>query len=91
MQKPIYYVSRAYRGAESRYTELEKLALALVSAARRLRHYFQSHTIMVVTDQPLKRVLGKPDVSGRLVKWAVELGEFDVQYQPRSEIGRAHV
>lgn len=86
VQKPIYYVSRAYQGAEPRYSELEKLALALISAAKRLQHYFQSHTIVVVTDQPLKRVLRKPDVSRRLVKWAVELGEFDVQSQARAAI-----
>ena len=86
VQRPIYYVSRAYRGAEIRYSELEKLALALVTTARRLQHYFQSHCIVVTTDQPLKTVLGRPDVSGRLLKWAVELGEFDIQYQPRTAI-----
>ena len=77
-------MSRAYRGAKVRYSGLEKLALALISEARRIRHYFQSHSIVVITDQPLKRVLGKPDVSGRLLKWAVELDKFDIQYQPRA-------
>ena len=79
-------MSKAYRGVEVRYSGLEKLALALISEARRLRHYFQSHNIVVVIDQPLKRVLGKPDVSGRLLKWAMELDEFDIQYQPRTAI-----
>ena len=79
-------MSRAYRGAEVRYPGLEKLALALISTERRLRHYFQSHNIVVVIDQPLKRVLGKSDVSGRLLKWATELGEFDIQYQPKAAI-----
>ena len=40
IQRPVYYVSRGYRGGEVRYYELEKLALALVTAARRQRHYF---------------------------------------------------
>ena len=86
VQRPIYYVSRAYRGAEVRYSGFEKLALALISGARRLRHYFQSHSIVVITNQPLRRVLGKSDVSRRLLKWAVELGEFNIQYQPRATI-----
>ena len=41
---------------------------------------------MVITDQPLKRILGKPDVSDFLLKWVIELSEFDVQYQRRATI-----
>ncbi|XP_077226324.1 uncharacterized protein LOC143859528 [Tasmannia lanceolata] len=55
-------------------------------AARKLRPYFQAHTIKVLTDQPLKQVLHRPDTSGRLVKWAVELSEFDIQYLRRQAI-----
>jgi ribonuclease HI len=86
VQKPVYYTSRALRGAESRYPQIEKLAFALVTSARRLRPYFQAHTVRVLTDHPLKRVLFKPDTSGRLVNWAVELGEFDIEYLPRPAI-----
>ncbi|VVA39663.1 PREDICTED: rve domain-containing, partial [Prunus dulcis] len=63
---------------------VEKLAFALVVSARRLRPYFQAHTIHVLTNQPLRQVLQKPETSGRLVKWAIELGEFDIHYKPRS-------
>ncbi|XP_008231833.1 PREDICTED: uncharacterized protein LOC103331001 [Prunus mume] len=45
--------------------------------------YFQAHTIHVLTNQPLRQVLQKPETSGRLVKWAIELGEFDIHYKPR--------
>ncbi|XP_077240348.1 uncharacterized protein LOC143881245 [Tasmannia lanceolata] len=55
-------------------------------AARKLRPYFQAHTIKVLTNQPLRQVLHKPDTSGRLVKWAVELSEFDIRYMPRPAI-----
>lgn len=55
-------------------------------AARKLRHYFQGRTIEVVTDQPLKKGLYKPEVSGRLMAWAVELGEHDIVYKPRTAI-----
>ena len=46
-QKPVYFTSRALRGAEERYPQMEKLAFALVIAARRLKPYFQAHTIVV--------------------------------------------
>ena len=63
-----------------------KLALALVSASKKLRPYFQCHPIVVVTNYPLRNVLHKPDLSGRLVKWAIELSEFDISYLPRTAI-----
>ncbi|PKA52633.1 hypothetical protein AXF42_Ash001614 [Apostasia shenzhenica] len=71
---------------ESRYPTLEKLALALLTTARKLRPYFQSHTIQVVTNQPLLKILHTPKVSGRLLKWSIELGEYDIRFVPRTAI-----
>ncbi|KAL5539705.1 hypothetical protein UlMin_045788 [Ulmus minor] len=55
-------------------------------AAHKLRPYFQAHTIIVPTKFPLKQILQKPDTSGRLAKWSIELGEFDVLFKPRTGI-----
>ncbi|XP_065049834.1 uncharacterized protein LOC135679779 [Musa acuminata AAA Group] len=85
-QLPVYYTSHVLTGPEERYPPIEKLALALVLAARKLRPYFQAHPIKVITDQPLSQVLSKFDVAGRLLKWSVELGEFDIHYTPRTAI-----
>ncbi|KAL5552647.1 hypothetical protein UlMin_040048 [Ulmus minor] len=85
-QSPIYYVSKALLNAESQYSQLEKLALALVTATRKLRSYFQSHPITVLTSFPLKNILHKPELSGWLTKWAVELSEHHINYQPRTAI-----
>ena len=73
VQWPVYYISKRLVDAENRYPEMEKLALALVIASRKLRPYFHSHTIQVLTNYPLRKVLQKPDASGRLLKWAIEL------------------
>ncbi|KAK3039298.1 hypothetical protein RJ639_026682 [Escallonia herrerae] len=71
---------------ETRYPKIDKIALVLIISARHLRPYFQSHTIIVLTDQPLRKVLLSPEASGRLVNWSVELGEFDIEYKPRTMI-----
>ena len=90
VQHPVYYCSRALRGAKELYPRMEKLILALVTAAQKLRPYFQAHTIEVPTEYPMKQVLNKPKVSGRLMKWAIKLSEFDIRYKPKTTI-KGHV
>ena len=53
VQKPVYYSSRALRGAKERYPLMEKLAFALVTATRKLKPYFQTHMVIVLTNKPL--------------------------------------
>ncbi|GKV25935.1 hypothetical protein SLEP1_g35307 [Rubroshorea leprosula] len=85
-QKPICYVSKVLQGAEQNYPLAEKAAFALVCTARKLRAYFQSHQIVVYTDLPLRKILQKPELSGRLIGWSVELSEYDLKFQPRTTI-----
>ena len=82
LQRPVYFKSRALQGAEERYPQMEKLAFALIIAARKLKPYFQAHTIVVLTDKPLRKALSSPEAAGRMALWAVELSEFDIQYRP---------
>jgi hypothetical protein len=86
IQKPVYYISRALRGAEERYSNMEKLAFALVIVSRKLRPYFQSHPIIVLTNYPLRKAMNKPDAAGRLVQWSIEMSEFHIDYRPRTAI-----
>ena len=67
VQKPVYYTSRALRGAKVRYPLIEKLAFALITASRKLRHYFQAHVINVMTDHPLKKAMNKLEAAKRLI------------------------
>ena len=66
VQKPIYYMSRALRGAEERYPSMEKLDFVLVIVARKLKPNFQAHTIIVLTDKPLQRAMISPEAAGRM-------------------------
>ncbi|KAL0296173.1 UNVERIFIED_CONTAM: hypothetical protein Sradi_6669400 [Sesamum radiatum] len=60
--------------------------LALVIAARRLRPYFQSHPVVVLTNHPLKKVLADPNISRRMVKWSIKLSEHGIEYRPMPDI-----
>ena len=54
VQRPVYYISKSLYEAEIRYLPLEKAILAMVHGTRKLPHYFQSHTIVVLTQLPFK-------------------------------------
>ncbi|XP_038985250.1 uncharacterized protein LOC120111619 [Phoenix dactylifera] len=86
LQRPVYYTSRILRDAEIRYSKLEKIIFALITSARRLRPYFQADTVAILTDQPMKQILQRSDRARRIAKWAIELGEFDLEYRPRPAI-----
>ena len=84
VQQPIYYISKTLVNAETRYLPLEKLVLALVHATRKLPHYFQAHTVYVLTEYPLQSLLKRSDFTGRIAKWGTWLGFFNIGYKPRS-------
>ncbi|KAK3030337.1 hypothetical protein RJ639_038970 [Escallonia herrerae] len=86
VQKPIYYVSKVLQDIETRYPKIDRISLTLIISARHLRPYFQSHSIIVLTDQPLRKVLLSPEASERLVNWSIKLGEFEIQYKPCTAI-----
>ena len=65
---------------------MEKLAFALITAARKLKPYFQVHTNVVLTDKPLRKAMSSPESAGRMALWAIELSEFDIRYHPRTTI-----
>ena len=68
IQRPVYYVSKSLNEAEVRYLLLEKVILAVVHATRKLPHYFQAHTVIVLTQLPLKSIPRSADYTGRVAK-----------------------
>ena len=86
IQRPVYYVSKSLNKVEVHYLPLEKAILAVVHATRKLLHYFQAHTVVVLTQLPLKSVLRSVDYAGRIAKWGTILRVFDIKYMPRTSI-----
>ena len=68
VQQPMYYISKTLVDVETRYLPLEKLVLALIHATRKLPHYFQAHTVFVLTKYPLQSLLRRSDFTGRITK-----------------------
>lgn len=83
-QEAISFTNRSLLDAEMRYSPPEKIILALVTAKRKLRQYFEGHEITLCTNLPIRAILSKPGSSGRMTKWAIELSEFDIKYIPRT-------
>ena len=68
VQHPVYYISKTLVNAETKYLPLENLVLALVHATRKLPHYFQGHTVYLLTRYPLLSLLKRSDFTGRIAK-----------------------
>ena len=85
-KRSVYFVSKVFSEVETMYTHFKRVVLALRIATEKLRPYFQAHTIIVLTGSLIKAILHKLDVSRRLLKWAIELIEFAIEYRPRSAI-----
>ena len=86
VQRLVYYVSKSPHEAEVRYLPLEKAILAVVLATRKLPHYFQAHTVVVLTQLPFRSILRSADYTRRIAKWGTTLGAFDIKYMPRTSV-----
>ena len=78
-QRPVYYVNKSLHEAEIRYLPLENAILAVVHGTRKWSHYFQAHTVVVLTQLPLRTILRSADYIERIAKWGTILGAFDIK------------
>ena len=79
-------MSKSLHDAKIRYLPLEKAILAVVHGTRKLPHYFQAHTVVVLTQLPLKAILRSADYTGRIAKWGTIVGAFDIKYMPHTSV-----
>ena len=86
-ERSIYYLSKRMLEYECKYIMIERLYLALIWATRRLRHYVTEYSILLVSRlDPLRYLLDRPVLTGRLMRWLVLLTEFDIQYMTQKSI-----
>jgi hypothetical protein len=86
IQKPVYYVSEVLHEAKTRYLETHKLLYVVLVASRKLHHSFSAHRVVVVTSFPLRAILHNSNATGNIAKWAAELAEFQLDFQPRHAV-----
>jgi ribonuclease HI len=82
VQRPIYYISEVLTDSKIRYPHIQKLLYAFLITFCKLRHYFKSHKITIITDFPLGEILRNKDATGRISKWEVELGALNIDFSP---------
>jgi hypothetical protein len=85
-QLPVYFIPEVLTGSKKFYSEMENFCYAVVMSARKLWHYFEAHTIKVLTNQPLNEIFGNRDISERISKWAMELSEHVVDFEKHNSI-----
>jgi hypothetical protein len=69
----MYFVSKVLSDSKTRYSQMQKLMYVVMMTKRKLRHYFDTHPITVVSNYPLGEVIQNPETKGRIAKWALEL------------------
>jgi hypothetical protein len=86
VQHPVYFISEVLVPSKIRYPQVLKLLYAVLLTARKLRHYFDDHKVIVVTGFPIGDILHNKEVVGRTTKWACELGAHNIEFRPCTAI-----
>lgn len=80
-ERAIYYISCSLVRYELNYSPIEWACLAVVFVAHKLRYYMLNHkTKLIAKIDPLKYLLSKATLTGRLAKWDMILSEYDIEY-----------
>jgi hypothetical protein len=85
-QFPVYFMSEVLMGSKKFYSEMEKICYAVIMNSWKLRHYFDAHTIKVLTNQPLNDIFSSIDSLESISKRAMEILEYIVDFEKRSAI-----
>jgi hypothetical protein len=86
VQRPVYFISEVLSETKIRYPQIQKLLYAVILTRRKLRHYFESHPVTVVSSFPLGEIIQCREASGRIAKWAMEIMGETISFAPRKAI-----
>jgi hypothetical protein len=83
VQRPMYFLSKVLSPSKQRYPHYQKLAYNIFMTARKLRHYFAVHLVIVVNEAPLSNILNNPEATGRVSLWGIEISPLDITYEKK--------
>jgi hypothetical protein len=86
VQRPVYYLSEVISLSKQNYPHYQKMTYGVYLAAKKLKHYFQEHSITVVCEAPISEIIGCKDATGRIAKWAIEVSPYTPHYERRDAI-----
>jgi hypothetical protein len=86
VQRPIYFISEELNESNARYPQVQKLIYAILITSRKLKHYFDGYRVVVKTNFPLGDIIRNKDANERIVKWAIELCPYSIEFQGRTSI-----
>ena len=86
VQRPVYFIREVLSETKIRYPQIQKLLYTVILTRRKLRHYFESHLVTVVSSFPLGEIIQCREASSRIAKWTVELMGETISFAPRKTI-----
>jgi hypothetical protein len=86
VQRPVYFINEVMSETKIRYPQIQKLLYAVILTRQKLRHYFESHLVTVVSSFPLGEIIQCREASGRIAKWVVEIMGETISFAPRKAI-----
>jgi hypothetical protein len=86
VQRPVYFISEVLNESKVRYPQVQKLIYTILITSQKLKHYFDGYRVVVKTNFSLGDIIRNKDANRRIIKWAIELCPYSIEFQGRTSI-----